>query len=119
SPRFRLPSLTVIRLSSLANKRDKPGTMSPAAIRKAFAPVCENRIFEVFPISCTQSVAEGGMPEAFDWLLDVLKNPARALEVSAAMHPAVPIPDMRSPSALSDKLDSWLNLAEHDSSPEE
>ena len=109
----------VIRLYSLANKRDKPGTMSPATIRKAFAPVCEHRIFEVFPISCMESVSAGGMPEAFDWLLDVLKNPARALEVSAAMYPAEPIPDMRSPSALSDKLDSWLTLAENDSSPEE
>jgi hypothetical protein len=84
--------------------------------------VCTNRIFEVFATSATDDIRVGGLPEAFDWLLDALKR--RIPASNTITEPLAPfqeekIPDVRSPTTLSEKLESWISRAENDSSPDE
>jgi len=124
SPFLPLQKLT-ITLGRLANKRDMPGAIPATVIRDKFAPVCTHHAFEVFPTSMTESIRDGGMPEAFAWLQGALDKPPPPVrpgpgpESAHTVSSVITLPDTRSAAALAEKLESWLARTETDTSPEE
>jgi ADP-ribosylation factor family len=112
--------------SRLANKRDKPGAMTPLQVHNKFAPTCAHRrIFMVFPTSVTEDMSVGGIPEAFSWLQYAIENLIASPDVPgrddtpSAPGPVSGPPDQHPSGGVSDKLDSWLARAKNDSTPEE
>lgn len=91
--------------------------MSLDEIRIKFAKATSGHLTSVFKTSLTKPIAEGGLPEAFDWLLFALEHSSAASIQRLAASKIIPAP---TPSDVRyEKLDTWLNRAETDSSPEE
>jgi len=106
-----------LRVSRLANKQDLPGAMSLDEIRNTFAAASSGHTLSVFKTSLTRDLADGGLPQAFDWLLLALESAARAKPKQQSTSKALPGP--QPPETLAEKLDSWLARAEIDSSPQD
>ncbi|KDR67805.1 hypothetical protein GALMADRAFT_161355 [Galerina marginata CBS 339.88] len=99
----------------LANKSDIPNAMGLDYIRVNFAKATSGRLAGVFKTSLTENTVVGtGLPEAFDWLqlaLEIAKS-RKDGSVSNASEPQIPNP--RSQSVLTQKLESWLARVETD-----
>lgn len=91
--------------------------MSIDEIRLKYAKALSGRTASVFKVSLTQSLSEGGLLQAFDWLSYALNNapPAQLDQLAAAQV----MPDLRSSNIIHQKLESWLARTETDSSPKE
>jgi hypothetical protein len=109
-------------LSSLANKQDLPKVMTPVEIKTRFDKALRNVVHEVFPVSARQPLAMSGLPEAFNWLGDALKNgltnTSNPVKVSS---PTQAVQPRSSPSPLSEKFESILkrSAVDDDTDPHE
>ncbi|KAF6744944.1 ADP-ribosylation factor [Ephemerocybe angulata] len=109
----------------LANKADKPKSMSTDEIRLAFSKRLSGRLFSIYSTSLT-SKPHVGLREAFSWLalaLDIAKTTKKVSEVSGEPPARQKSPsqklNLREPNVLAKKLGEWLQRTESDSSPEE
>jgi len=91
--------------------------MSTDEIRNTFVAASSGHTLSVFKTSFTRDLADGGLHQAFDWLLPALESAARGKPKQLSTSKT--LPDLRSPDTLAEKLHSWLARAEIDSSPQD
>lgn len=101
----------------MANKADLPKALSIDDVRVAFGKVLSGRTACIFKTSVIQSIAQGGFLDAFDWLRFALSSAASG----SPTPPTSPhlMPDARSSTQLTAKVESWLARVETDSDPKE
>ncbi|KAL0957071.1 hypothetical protein HGRIS_003168 [Hohenbuehelia grisea] len=105
----------------LANKQDMAGAIPVDDIRRTFMQAASGITLNVFKASASADVAKGGLPEAFYWLQIVLSSgsPPAPLTVEAVSRPAAKKPAGIPQEDLAIKLETWIDRALNDSSPDE
>ncbi|KAM7206123.1 P-loop containing nucleoside triphosphate hydrolase protein [Naviculisporaceae sp. PSN 640] len=108
----------------LANKIDLlPDRKAPPAIRERFGELLKERKWAYFETSFKSPVSSNGVAEAFAWLVNAIgseKSLTQDVATNTTKRIEDMVADMRSPAALSAKLESWLSRAETDPvTPEE
>lgn len=108
---------TNANLPSLLTKTDLPNNQPLPTIRAQLDPILTARPHAFFETTPIAPLASSGLAEAFAWLADALA------ETPNTAHPTLPKAEkstadnlvaLRSPTALSTTLESWLARAEKD-----
>ncbi|KAK1749899.1 ADP-ribosylation factor family-domain-containing protein [Echria macrotheca] len=108
------PSMPVL---ILANKIDLlPNGQNSDSVRAKFEGLLKGRRFAYFETNTTASrSSSSGLEEAFAWLGAAIESSAQKTETVMQKKPVEDVlTDMRSPAALSAKLEDWLTRAEID-----
>ncbi|KAK5658175.1 hypothetical protein OQA88_2148 [Cercophora sp. LCS_1] len=101
----------------LLNKVDLlPDGKVPGEIRTKFDTLLKGRRFAYFETQITSST---GMQEAFAWLAEAIAPKISGTAKTQEKPVGAVLADMRSPDALSAKLEEWLSRAEKDVSADE
>ncbi|KAF2444626.1 P-loop containing nucleoside triphosphate hydrolase protein [Karstenula rhodostoma CBS 690.94] len=105
----------------LLTKNDLPNSKPLSTILAQFDPLLTARPHAYFEATPTAPLASSGLTEAFAWLSDALPSTSDAAPPTpseAEKTTANNLAALRSPSALSTTLESWLARAEKDIPPE-